>query len=182
MTPCSLAPPVSATNFSGASGLTGCGNNNKADSAAHGFFYVAMSPRNASAMGWARTNVLDPTKINTYSDANTSTTDVLVNDGYYSDLCGYTWYNPSTMTGGAVGLATCGSLSGNACEQFRVYMNQHFTDIANLTDLRSLATHEAGHTIGLLHRTGNTVMQQGYPKPSLTFDPAHDIPHLDSNY
>lgn len=88
----SLASPVTATNFSGATGLTGCYDNNKADSAAHGFFYVSMSPRNASATDWARTYVLDPTDVNTYSDSNTSTTDVLVHDGYYSTLCGFTWY------------------------------------------------------------------------------------------
>lgn len=177
----SLAPPVRATNFSGATGLTGCEYNNKADSAAHGFFYVSMSPRNASATDWARTYVLDPTDVNTYSDANTSTTDVLVHDGYYSTLCGLTWFHPSTGSG-VVGLAICGSLSGSACEQFRVYYNQYFTDIADLTDVRGLATHEAGHTLGLLHRTGNTAMQTGYPKPCLCFDPNHEVLHLNSAY
>lgn len=175
-----LASPVNATNFSGATGLTGCYDNNKADSAAHG--YVSMSPRNASATDWARTYVLDPTDVNTYSDSNTSTTDVLVHDGYYSTLCGFTWFNPASSPGGVVGLAVCGSLSGTACEQFRVYYNQYFTDIANLSDVRGLATHEAGHTLGLLHRTGNTAMQTGYPKPCLCFDPNHDVLHLNSSY
>jgi len=128
-----------------------------------------------------RTYVLDPTDVNTYSDANTSTTDVLVHDGYYSTLCGLTWFHPSTGSG-VVGLAICGSLPGSACEQFRVYYNQYFTDIADLTDVRGLATHEAGHTLGLLHRTGNTAMQTGYPKPCLCFDPNHEVLHLNSNY
>lgn len=178
----SFASPVSATNWSGATGDTGCNEPNKADSAAHGFAYVSMSPRNAGAMDWARANVLDPTHINTYSDSHTGTTDVVVYDGYYSTLCGLQWYaGPGTQ--GVVGLADCQSLSGTACESFDVFMNQYFTDVSALDYVQALAAHEAGHTLGLLHRTsGNTVMQQGYPKPSRFFDDHDRDLHLNVHY
>lgn len=180
----SFAGPVSASNWSGATGGTGCTANNRADSAAHGFYYVSMSPRNAGAMDWARTNVLDPTHINTYSDSNTSTTDVVVSDDYYSTLCGFTWFNPASSPNGVVGLAACESLSwGDTCESFNVFMNQYFTDISALDYVQALAAHEAGHTLGLLHRTsGNTVMQQGYPKPSRFFDDHDRDLHLNIYY
>ena len=142
-----------------------------------------MSPRNASATDWARTNVLNPTDINTYSDSYSATTDVIVQDGYYSTLCGFTWFHPTSSPNGAVGLAMCDDLSGSACEQFLAYYNQYFTDISDLSYVRSLAAHESGHTLGLLHhRTGTTVMQQGYPKPCICFDPNHEVVHLNSNY
>jgi hypothetical protein len=151
-------------------------------SASHHRSPFASTNANASATDWARTYVLDPTDINTYSDSLTSTTDVIVHDGYYSTLCGFTWFHPTLRPNGVVGLATCDSLSGTACEQFDTYYNQYFTDIANLSDVRGLATHESGHTLGLLHRTGNTAMQTGYPKPCLCFDPNHEVVHLNSNY
>ena len=155
-----------------------------ADSAAHGFYYVSMSPRNASAMDWARTNVLNPTHINTYSDSLTSTTDVVVDDGYYTVLCGLPWFHPDSSPEGVVGLAYCHSLTGwNACEQFRLYMNQYFTDISALDWVQALAVHEAGHTLGLMHRSsGNAVMQQGYPKPSRYFDDHDGDLHLNIHY
>ncbi len=132
-------------------------------------------------MDWARTNVLDPTHINTYSDAHTSTTDVVLYDGYYSALCGFTWFSPTS--GGTVGLAACQSLSwGDTCEQFNVYMNKYFTDISPLDSVQALAAHEAGHTLGLMHRSGNTVMQQGYPKPSRFFDDHDRNEHLNVHY
>lgn len=177
-----IATPAAATNWSGATGATGCTAVNKADSPAHGFYYLNLTSSNATAMNWARTNVLDPTDINTYYDTYTSITDVVVMDNYWTSAdCGFSWWtNP--VAGGVVGAAVCKSLSGSSCEQFWLYMNQYWTDASANDWVQAMAAHEAGHTIGLLHRTsGTTVMQSGYPKPSRYFD-THDTNHVNSNY
>lgn len=44
------APSAEATNFSGATSYTGCNELNKADSAAHGYFYSSLNSANTAAM------------------------------------------------------------------------------------------------------------------------------------
>lgn len=177
-----LAPPsASATNWSGATSYTGCNELNKADSAAHGFFYSSLNSVNAAAMNWARVNVIDPTDVNTYNDAHTATTDVVVFDGNFANYCGFSWWT-SSSSGGTVGLATCVSLSGASCEQHQVYMHEPFTTSVPNDYVQALASHEAGHTLGLAHRTsGSTAMQKGYPKISRYYD-SHDWGHLSAAY
>lgn len=175
------ATPANASNWSGATGVGGC-YVIKADSAEHGFYYSWLTSGTAAAMDWSRTNVVNPTKINTWFDGNNAQTDVIVVDAYYGgSICGTTWYT-DTSNRGIVGLAYCESLSGSSCEQFTVYVNLSWSEDQAPDHVQALASHEIGHTIGLEHRySGNTAMRRGYPKASRYYD-AHDWGHLNANY
>ncbi|WP_309066442.1 hypothetical protein [Microbacterium sp.] len=170
-----------ATNWSGATSYVGCHQLNKADSAAHGYYYSSLNSANTAAMNWARVNVIDPTDVNTYNDAHNAQTDVVVFDGNFATYCGLSWYS-STNTSGIVGLATCVSLSGASCEQHQIYLHEPWTSSKPADFLQALASHESGHTLGLAHRSsGSTSMQVGYPKPSRYYD-GHDWSHLNAAY
>lgn len=174
----------SATNFSGLTGATGCTALNMADNSGHSYWYEDLQSENVAATDWTRVNNMDPTDINTSRASSLSSlTDVVVRDRYYVDYCGYDWY--STSSGGIVGLVTCDSLvSGSSrCEQHSMRMSNTFTDNTTTTNVRGLACHENGHTIGLAHRAADapSCMHQGYPKNALAYD-SHDRSHINTNY
>jgi hypothetical protein len=62
--------PASATNFSGASGATGCTatNTNMADPMPSTVWYDALTAAVANAENYVRTNVYNPTDIDTVND------------------------------------------------------------------------------------------------------------------
>ena len=161
---CPGLPPPS---FSGATGKDDCSNVNRADNRTHTFFYSGLTTAMRDQTDWARTQVYDPTDVNTSLDARTSTTDVVVFDANYTDYCGATWHNPTTGEG-VVGQGRCVSLTGaGSCEQFELRYDTSFTDTTTVANRRGLACHEMGHTLGLMHRSSssNSCMRQGYPKP-----------------
>ncbi len=174
-----MASSASASNWSGATGGTGCNAVNKTSNGYVTFTYVNLTSVMTSASNYALTNALEPTDITTNVVPGTAYPDVMVADADWSALCGFTWYSGSS---GVVGLATCNSLSGSACYQHSVYFHTPFTDNTTTANRRGLASYEFGHTVGLMHRSsGTTSMRQGYPKPSVIYD-SHDIAHLNAAY
>jgi hypothetical protein len=173
--------PAQADNYSGQTGDTGCTGLNEADNATHSFHYVDLAQISTAATNWARTNVLNPTAINTtYDSTLDNLTDVVVRDQHYVDYCGYDWLQPGGS--GVVGLATCDSQSPSGqCEQHTARYNLNFTQSTSTSNQRGLACHELGHTLGLEHRTSTSCMQQGYPKPVNDYSP-HDKNHISNNY
>ena len=173
--------PASANNYSGQTGITGCTGLNEADNATHTFNYADLSAHMTSATNWARTNAVNPTDVNTsYDSTLDKLTDVVVRDRHYVDYCGNDWAQPGRA--GLVGLATCDRLtSSGKCEQHTVRFNLNFTESTSVSNQRSLACHEIGHTLGLAHTTAASCMKQGYPNPSTNYSD-HDRAHLASNY
>lgn len=171
---------ASAANFSGYSGATGCtGGVNRGDSATHDVFYEDLLEYNKSAFGYVRTSSFDPTDVNTERTyTKTSYTDVVVYDNNYTVICGYAWHG----SGGSVtGLYVCQALSGGGdCNSSEVRVDTSFTDSASTTNRRSLACHEFGHTLGLLHRSTNSCLVSN--QYSIIAIDSHDIGHLNSNY
>jgi hypothetical protein len=178
--------PASATNFSGITGLTGCDELNQADNATHNFEYIDLNADNTAATNWVRTNVIDPTVINTSIDSTPDEhTDVNVIDRYYTDYCGYNWYTSSS--GGTIGATKCDLLSStNRCDRHSVRYSNYWTDIASNTGRRWLACHENGHGLGLLHRYENAdgCMSPSYvdASTSTVAYSLHDKAHLSSAY
>ncbi|MFT3887357.1 MAG: hypothetical protein QM713_04235 [Arachnia sp.] len=178
---------VSATNFSGATGSTDKCKVNMADNSLHTFWYESLTTASSSAVNWARTNIYNPTDIDTTNAAaRTSSVDVIVHDaGYVGAWCGGVWYSNPGATNGWVGYVTCESLYGNTCEQHYLFFDTDYMGPQSTTNERSLACHELGHTIGLLHRNNQTGVTGGCMPSSvngLTRLTDHDIAHITSNY
>ncbi len=170
---------ASATNWSGASGGTGCNAVNRTFDYYLILQYSSLTSNMTSATNYARTNAIDPTDIDTV--LSSSNPDVSLVDADFSAVCGYTWWTSSTS--GVVGLATCNSLVLSSCKHHTVYYHQPFTDATTTANRRGLACHEVGHTLGLLHRSGTSCMPQGYPKPALTYEHSHEVlGHINPNY
>lgn len=189
-----IRAPVEADNWSGATGKSDCSSVNKTDNANQVYDYQNLTSADYNAIQWVRVNVIDPTDIDTSLVASsTPHTDVLVRDGAYVDYCGIDWYQPNDPDGGVVGLGRCLALVEGklSCDQHELRMNTNFTSIASTYDVRSLACHESGHTLGLMHRPYYadplekhftlSCMVTGYPKKSNTFD-FHDGQHVNTNY
>lgn len=176
------APPAGAGNFTGANGRTGCSGGspvNMADNRDHYFWYEDVTSAVSSAVNYTRTNVYNPTDVNTHNaSGNTATTDVVVRDQDYSTYCGYSWH----PGGGLWGLTTCDSTnSAGECEKHTVRYDISYFNVAGTTDERGLACHETGHTLGLTHRdTDSRCMKTYGPYPTTLAD--HDINHLNANY
>lgn len=171
--------PAAAHNWFGATNKTGCDSPNQADNPGQNYEYTYLTTRMANATDWARTNVIDPTRVDTWIDQTPDEhTDVLVTDTYYHTLCGYNWVDDDTPSG-VVGLTTCEKLTsvGN-CDQHLVRYDLYFTDNADLDGRRGLACHENGHALGLAHPEDSgdpttTCMKTGYPRPLLDYS-SHD--------
>ena len=170
-------------NWSGATGLTGCGSGspvNMADGGTHYFNYVSLNSAVQSAVAWSRTYNYDPTDVNTgYDSTIDSTTDVIVRNQDYTTYCGFDWHSPTS--GGTIGLATCDSLSGLRCEQHTVRFDLSYFNAASQPNERGVACHEIGHTLGLTHRDAdNGCMKTSAPQNTYLTD--HDEAHLNANY
>lgn len=63
-------------------------------------YYDSLDSDVSAAFDWARTNVVDPTDINTWNDSLSSYTDVVDLDRHYTgSFCGLAWYSSSNPFG-----------------------------------------------------------------------------------
>lgn len=84
-----------------------------------------------------------------YLGSVSSTTDLVLYDQDYSTYCGLTW---GTGTGQIAGLSSCVSRNNvGECEKNEVRYDEGQTNAYNDFQRRSLACHEIGHSIGLVH-------------------------------
>jgi hypothetical protein len=172
--------PAQASNWSGASGTTGCSSGqNMADNREHTFFYNGIESYTRAAVDWSRANNFDPTEINTSNTVLDSLTDVVIFDNdMEGEVCGATWL--STYGGNGdfwVGAAFCQSLSGSACQQRYVYFDTDFMGPRSNAAEQWLACHEIGHTVGLGHYTAFDGCMQT-PQSTRNYLHDHDRVHL----
>jgi len=169
-----------ASNFSGETGaFAGC-YNNMADNRDHFFYYEALTSATSTAVNWSRTNNYNPTDLNTFTDAvRTSGTDVVAFDAdYEGESCGKTWM-VNASTPGVIGLTLCQSLSSLRCQQFFVYFDNDWMGPASAAQENSLACHELGHSVGLLHGSAGCMVATNNASTSLT---DHDRSHINTYY
>lgn len=168
---------VSADNFSGATGNTGCvGGLNEADNYYHSFYYDNLHDVTRIPANNTRLDDLEPTVINTEVVNNTSSSvDVAVHDNDYSDFCGYNWYY-------VIGLTNCSELTNGArfCDKHQVYIDLSDFNNLGLAERNSVMCNEFGHTLGLQHRDAGCMTSPVPPFRTNYTD--HDRDHLRQNY
>lgn len=175
--------PTSASNFSGATGKTGCSNLNMADSNPLTYINVEISTKTATALSYTYRQLKNDTDVTTLKvDGATSETDQINRDQYYTTYCDFEWLRDGVKQG-VVGHVKCNSVnSAKKCKSHTARFNKHFTDGASTSKMRNLTTHETGHVLGLAHRETSTSLVM-YPQVNTTtVYSAHDIAHLNSNY
>jgi hypothetical protein len=182
---CGAPSPAFATNFTGASGGTGC-LGNMADNKDHYVWNQSLTQATLDAANYVRVYTYNPTAIDTYTeDILTSQTDAVLNDAdYEGSWCGGTWRSSSTQSTGLVGYTRCMSLSGSKCQQFEVRFDNDYMGPRSTAEERWLACHELGHTVGLTH-TSQALPACMSPNPNLA-NPSvlteHDTSHLLTAY
>lgn len=186
------AGPASAQVGVWRTSATGCmGGVNSTDSLTHNFWYdgsalYGLSQLMRDATTYARTYSYDPTDINTANAASHAPdTDVVVFDwDIGANYCGYNWHTVANPSGTIVGLAICMGLAVSvpgACEQHYVDYDESFTNNATVWNRITLACHEVGHTLGLIHHTGNSCMVDPHDGTKAFID-GDDFAWINANY
>lgn len=177
------SPSALATNFSGASGGTGCSANNMQDNSTMSYFRSSLTTGMYNAVAYTLNNQVIPTDIALAAEQGSAdgNTDVVYFDDDYSNYCNLDWHGSG---GGVLGLAECVSLSGSKCQRFDVRFDTSWTDSQTDNDLRVLSCHETGHTLGLLHRDNSGTENGCMPATfqSLFNYSSHDVAHVNANY
>ncbi len=180
-----VAVPADAGNFSGATGGTGCTANNMSDSTYLSYIRISLTSKMQSAVADTLANDIDPTDIVLLTEhySESSGTDVVYYDADYSTYCGFDWHpdGPDPDSDSVIGMAECVSLVGSDCDKFRVRFDTSFTNSASNDTAKTLACHETGHAVGLLHQNGSGCMPATLPTNAHFFN-VHDVAHLNSNY
>lgn len=173
-----FAAPTSATNYSGATGNTGCEPEsilNEADDYYHLFYWDDLTDKTQTAANNSRLDDLEPTALSTFVlSSSGESIDVAAHDNDYTNYCGYNW---STIAG----LATCAYLreGTSKCEKHHVYFDLSDVNNLSLSERNSLTCHEFGHTVGLKHRPGGCMTGDPVWPVDLT---DHDRDHIQANY
>jgi hypothetical protein len=160
-----FAPVANAGNWFGNSGYSAvCATwGNMTDNKDVYFSYIDPSADLSQATNWVRSNLLNPTSLDTfYVSDPTDATDVIMRDRYYTDWCEDTLGVQWTTNGvtGLMGFAACyRTTGGGRCDQQVVRISNHWFDNRGDAGDRWLVCHEVGHAIGLRHRdTGQGCM------------------------
>lgn len=150
------------------------------------FHYADASAELRAATNVVRTELLDPTDLNTsYDQVQNVNTDVVMVDRYYTDWCEDSMQAQWTTDGvfGIRGLTACYStISIGRCNQAVVRISNTHLDVHNGAGDRFLVCHEVGHAVGLRHRSAvNGCMRQNVDISDRVYTP-HDSGHINSTW
>lgn len=181
-----LAPSARASNFSGASSVTGCNGVNMQDNSTMTYYRSALTTKMYNAVADTLNNDVLPTDVSLSPElaGHTDIADVVYYDADYNSLCGYDWHpddsgDPDSNWIG--GLYECISLAGVRCEHSHVYFDTSAMDPLNSDAATTWACHETGHTLGLTHRDEGGCMPAIVPANAHFFT-THDKSHINTAY
>lgn len=140
-----------------------------------------LTPQFYSAVSYALNTDIVPTDIQLAAEDNTpdGNTDVIYYDNYYTTYCGLNWGNPYSPS--ILGATICQTLSGSKCQQSFILFSEYYATASSVAYHRSIACHETGHSVGLLHRADSTGCMTSSPGLMPLYTP-HDIVHINANY
>ncbi|SHG18648.1 hypothetical protein SAMN05443575_1614 [Jatrophihabitans endophyticus] len=158
-----------------------------ADNGVNTWFGYYLDNQTKSALAWTVKYIENETVIDEKgTDTHDGNTDVIYNDGHYATQDGppcvgnNKWY----PNGGVIGYTVCWSLSGQACQQHRIYIDLEWEyDSAQTAGWdQALMLHESGHGLGLTHSSqiSNEVMSPQIVK--IDYYSQHDKDLINGNY
>lgn len=179
------APSAEANNWYGNTGyVAACPlNGNMTDNKDVYFWNEDLVADHSSAVAWTRTNLLNPTSLDTFPAATIGGADVVSRDRYYTDWCvGY--FGEWTTDGvyGTVGITACyATVANGRCDQQVIRISNVWFDHWGTKGDRFAVCHEIGHAIGLVHRnTGQGCIWTGVGISTLNNYTAHDLNHFNA--
>jgi hypothetical protein len=184
--------PAQASNWAGATGLTGCGALNKTENSATAVSFPSVSSAVRTAATSANTYITSASDVAMSTTTSTVYDDIRVFDAYYLQLCGlptaYGNYTANGVWAGVIGMANCMAAHSSsssfypACDRHYVYIDQSVNEELTAAKRKYLLVHEFGHALGLKHRTTTaSVMYEDPTVSAATYD-SHDIGHLNAAY
>lgn len=178
---------AAAGHLVGRNGQTGC-NVNATDNEGQNYFHGHNSdPDMVWALNWNRGFNVNPTRMDTWVTTNWSTTTDVgswVGDWTGMSGCGFNWTDDGVS--GLIGVAWTQSTNSNGeAEQHRLYFDNDYVAGKTGEQLRHIACHEVGHTLGLTHTDAGTggCMVNNPARTDLFGLGAHYVDHVNAwNY
>jgi hypothetical protein len=174
-----------ATNFTGGTGASGCAANAQDNSTMTWHRTSGLSTAMRSAVAYALTYHVNPTDITVATEQATpdGNTDVVYYEAdYANNFCGFTWHSAGNLIGYTYCRTTSGA-NGGTCQGFNIYIDQSWEVGTTTTLRRSMACHETGHSLGLMH-PGTGIDQStcvSGPNSFVGYS-SHEIGHINSFY
>ncbi len=185
-----LLPRNAQANWAGESGEVGecdATGGNITDNKDVYFFYDDISQEYRDAITSVRTDLINPTALQSYYalDGLTAQTDVVLHDRFYTDFCEDFMPAPWTSNGfsNTMGMASCTALvaSNGRCDQQHARISNYYLEAWGPSGDVGMTCHEVGHTLGLRHRSGTAYCMTTAIPPGVAYT-AHDQAHFAANW
>lgn len=175
------AAPTAAENFSGFSPTNTCDDLVVTNNANYYAQYSNLSSAVTSAVTSTLNNDYAPTDLSIFYTTSSTVADVVYKDFNLTTECGFNFDAP----GGPGAYTRCIRLLDFECDLHGVWFDDDDVDGGGATYRAYITCHEAGHTVGLSHKTepytGSSCMKFDYV-PGNSDLTSHDEAHINAWY
>ncbi len=156
-----------------------CVGTGRADSKTHTFYYENVEPVMVTALNAHRSYMDGSAQVAVKTQllaSGNSATDAYIRDQNYTNQCFRAWHGASG--GYIIGLRQCIAINGaGECERSDIRFDTSFYPGRSAEEIRSLACHEVGHSLGLMHRAEQCMTETAN---SAIIYSDHDKAHLNT--